>query len=194
MSTTRLLISLMALALIGAGCTPKKTVKKPFKDTDFSDYRSRGPSSEEGLGEDPDVNVQEASIRGKEFAESPDLATVHFDYDMYSLSGKARIDLRENAEYLKAHPDLEILVQGHCDERGTLEYNLALGQKRAKAVRDYYIRIGVPGRAVATISFGEERPLCMEADEDCWARNRRAETRIRSQVSSNGKPNFGEVR
>jgi len=77
-------------------------------------------------------------------------------------------------------------VAGHCDERGTIEYNLALGQRRAKEVRDYYLRLGVSGKSVATISYGKESPLCREANEECWAKNRRAETRIRTGTAANG--------
>lgn len=146
----------------------------------------------------PDMNVSEASIRDiegrvKEFANVPDLEPVYFGYDRYSLSRKGKVALRNNASYLKAHPDLEVLVEGHCDERGTLEYNLALGQKRAKAVRDYYMRLGVPGKSIATLSFGEEQPVCKDQTEDCWEQNRRGISKIRAQVSSTGSDNHRNI-
>ena len=127
----------------------------------------------------PDVNVEEASLRGKDFQTIDALETIHFDYDSAALKGPQLETLKKNADYLKAHPNIEVLVAGHCDERGTTEYNLALGQKRAKEVRDYYIRLGVAGRSVATISYGKESPTCAESNEECWATNRRAETRVR---------------
>ena len=131
------------------------------------------------LGED--VEVQEASLRGKDFASAPELQTVYFDYDRSNLEEAARNTLKKNAEWLRDNPDAEIRVDGHCDDRGTSEYNLALGQRRATGVRDYYKALGIPTRRMATISFGEEMPVCKEATEECWQRNRRVETLIRRQ-------------
>jgi peptidoglycan-associated lipoprotein len=76
------------------------------------------------------------------------------------------------------------MVAGHCDERGTTAYNLALGQKRAKEVRDYYVSLGVDGGRLATISYGKEAPLCLESNEACWTRNRRAESRARAKTAA----------
>lgn len=121
----------------------------------------------------------EADIRGGEFAAQETIKTVSFEYDRYELSEKARETLQANAVLLKARKDWNVLVEGHCDDRGTTEYNLALGQKRAKAVRDYYVRLGVQESAIGTISYGEEKPLCTEAADTCWLSNRRAETKVR---------------
>jgi peptidoglycan-associated lipoprotein len=92
--------------------------------------------------------------------------------------------LKKNAAALKAvqkaATGLKVRVEGHCDDRGTLEYNMALGQRRAKAVRDYYATLGVTKSALDTISFGEERPVCTEASEECWAQNRRGETTVKA--------------
>ena len=74
-----------------------------------------------------------------------------------------------------------MLVEGHCDNRGTTEYNLSLGQKRAKEVRDYYVRLGVSENSIGTISYGEENPACEEETEECWMKNRRSETKVRIQ-------------
>jgi peptidoglycan-associated lipoprotein len=114
--------------------------------------------------------------------------SVYFDYDSYALKGDSLEALKKNAEYLKAHRDLEVLVAGHCDQRGTIEYNLSLGQNRAKGVREYYIRLGVPGKALATISYGKESTVCNESTEDCWSQNRRGETRVRSRTASAAPP------
>ncbi|MBI5630807.1 MAG: peptidoglycan-associated lipoprotein Pal [Elusimicrobia bacterium] len=129
----------------------------------------------------PGTEATEASLRGSAFAQSEDLEAVHFDYDSSSLKEDALASLKKNAEYLKHHPELEFLVAGHCDDRGTIEYNLALGQRRAKEVRDYYVRLGVSGKSLATISYGKEAPVCQESNEACWAQNRRAETKARSR-------------
>lgn len=132
----------------------------------------------------PGVGVTEASIRGEEFKVAPGLATIYFEYDSANLHRKALDTLKKNASVLKENPHLEVLVSGHCDERGTIEYNLALGQKRAKEVREYYIRLGVDGRSIATISYGEEKPECEVNANSCWSLNRRAGTRIRYQSGS----------
>jgi peptidoglycan-associated lipoprotein len=103
------------------------------------------------------------------------LPTVYFEFDSFSLSEEARKILSSSAEWLKAHSSLKVLIEGHCDERGTEEYNLALGEKRAKSVRDYLMQLGVPSDNLSTISYGEEFPVDARHNEDAWAKNRRAE-------------------
>ncbi|MDE2490329.1 MAG: OmpA family protein [Elusimicrobia bacterium] len=127
----------------------------------------------------PPTQVTEASLRVGDFVPREDLKTVHFDYDSAKLSPETLKTLKANAEVLKADPSLVVEVTGNCDARGTVAYNLALGQRRAKEVRDYYILLGVDGTRVATISYGKEKPLCEESTPACWARNRRAETLAR---------------
>ncbi len=108
----------------------------------------------------------------KEFLSAPDLREIHFDFDRYNIRpGDAKI-LDENVKRMKAHPNSLILIEGHCDERGTGEYNLALGDRRAKATMNYLVAQGVQASRITIISYGEERPLCRE--QPCWAKNRRA--------------------
>ena len=125
----------------------------------------------------------EPSLRGPGFAATAELAAVRFPYDRDHLTAEARARLKKNAAVIKANLSWELLVEGHCDERGTTAYNLALGQRRAKAVRDYYLALGVPGGRVATLSLGEERGECAESTEACWERNRRADTKVRSAIA-----------
>jgi peptidoglycan-associated lipoprotein len=137
----------------------------------------------------PAVDIQESSgamstegdIRGGDFQPQADIKTINFDFDKYELSDGARTTLQANAALLKARKEWTVLVEGHCDDRGTVEYNLALGQKRAKAVRDYYVRLGVPEGSIGTISYGEEKPLCSEETDACWSQNRRAETKVKGK-------------
>jgi peptidoglycan-associated lipoprotein len=105
-------------------------------------------------------------------AEKP-LADVSFDYDSAALSDQARSNLDKNAGWLKQWASTRILVEGHCDSRGTNEYNLALGERRADAVRDYLVSLGVPTDRVQVVSKGEEQPFCTEENESCWSQNRR---------------------
>jgi len=102
------------------------------------------------------------------------LGDVHFDFDKSVIRDVDKPILLENADLLKESPDLRVTVEGHCDERGTTAYNLALGERRANATRRYLIALGVSPAQVGTVSYGEERPVCTMADESCWGRNRRA--------------------
>ena len=106
-------------------------------------------------------------------AASP-LKDVFFEFDRYDLSADARAVLRANADWLKSNPAVRVEVEGHCDERGTNEYNLALGAKRAQAAREYLATLGVSSERLSTTSYGEGIPVCREANESCWNQNRRA--------------------
>ena len=101
------------------------------------------------------------------------LRTVFFDFNSSRLTSSARESLDSSADVLKANDTVEIQVEGHCDERGGVQYNLALGEKRAKSVRDYLIAQGIPAAKISTISFGKERPVAFGHSEDEWAQNRR---------------------
>ena len=96
------------------------------------------------------------------------LKDIHFSFDRYDLEGEARETLKVNADWLKRNPAARIEIEGHCDERGTNEYNLALGAKRAQAAKDYLITLGISTERLSTISYGEEIPVCKEPNESCW--------------------------
>jgi peptidoglycan-associated lipoprotein len=111
----------------------------------------------------------------KEYRAETALKIIHFDFDRSDIRpGDAKI-LDANAAWLSANPKLLLLIEGHCDERGTSEYNLALGERRAKATQAYLVSRGVQAERITTVSYGEERPLCTERTEKCWATNRRAQ-------------------
>lgn len=105
---------------------------------------------------------------------SSPLGDIFFDFDRSDLRADARDILRKNAEWLKNNPSVRVEIEGHCDDRGTNEYNLALGAKRAQSARDYLATLGIPGDRLSTISYGEEIPACREAGDSCWEQNRRA--------------------
>jgi peptidoglycan-associated lipoprotein len=100
---------------------------------------------------------------------------VYFDFDRYYIREDAKPALEQNAKVLKANPNMRILIEGHCDERGTVEYNLALGERRAAAARQYLMDLGIDGSRISTISYGKERPVAFGHDEASWQQNRRAE-------------------
>jgi peptidoglycan-associated lipoprotein len=113
------------------------------------------------------------------------LGDVYFDFDQANLREDARARLARNAEFLRSRPEFVVQVEGHCDERGTNDYNLALGERRAQAVRDYLTQLGVAATRLRSVSFGEERPSCTQSDESCWQRNRRAHFLLVDRLPTN---------
>ncbi len=103
------------------------------------------------------------------------LERIYFDFDQFTLSADARRILGENAKYLNANNGLQVVIEGHCDERGSDEYNLALGESRALAAKNYLVSLGIDAKRISVISYGEEKPLVSGSSEEAWAQNRRAE-------------------
>lgn len=156
------LIAIAGIALLAASCSSSKkqesgavtsTSSPPAPSTDIS--RS-GPA--------PDSIEYFNSVVGN---------TVLFDYDKYELSSEARATLRGQAEWLNQNPMRTMVIEGHCDERGTREYNLGLGDRRSNSVRAYLLSLGVSAGRVRTLSYGKERPICTMSAGDCWQQNRR---------------------
>jgi peptidoglycan-associated lipoprotein len=113
-----------------------------------------------------------ASLTPDEIAKKY-LSDVFFDYDSVELTDQTRGSLQKNAEFMKRRTSVRILIEGHADSRGTNEYNLALGERRADAARDYLVSLGVPADRITVVSKGEEQPFCREETEACWQQNRR---------------------
>jgi len=151
-----------------------------FSGCQKKQVKTNDPTSSTGMVDPDDA---EASIRGKDYESIPELKTIPFDYDSPRISPTARRILNKNAEWLRKNKTVEVRIEGHCDERGTTEYNLSLGQRRASAIRDYYKAMGISVTRMATISFGREWPVCSEMTESCWEQNRRGETRAKKKVS-----------
>ncbi|HYN19892.1 MAG TPA: peptidoglycan-associated lipoprotein Pal [Thermoanaerobaculia bacterium] len=171
------------LAMVLTGC-PKKKPATPPADLDVETQPMTPPATPEEVVETPPpppvdevedpMLSADLQVVNDELARRGFSADVYFDYDEASLSEDARGRLARNAELLKAQAQFMVTIEGHADERGTNEYNLALGERRANAVRDYLSSLGVGGDRLRTISYGEERPVCTTTDESCWSQNRRA--------------------
>jgi peptidoglycan-associated lipoprotein len=123
------------------------------------------------------VAKKEPGIEGVVF-ESSLLKDIHFDFDKYDIRPEDITILKENADLLKKYQKVKIQIEGHCDERGTSEYNLALGERRANSTKNYLMTLGVSPERISTISYGEEKPLDPGHSEEAWAKNRRAHTII----------------
>jgi peptidoglycan-associated lipoprotein len=113
-------------------------------------------------------------MSAEEIEKSGLLGEVYFEFDRAELRDADLPTLTKNAEALKRFDFLRITVEGHCDERGTVEYNLALGERRARAAYDYLVSLGVPASRLKTVSYGKEVPACQASTEECWQKNRRA--------------------
>jgi len=119
--------------------------------------------------------TEEREVFEKVFEPATDLQMIHFEFDKSRITEEARVVLQENAGRIEQNPDVIIQIEGHCDERGTNEYNLALGHRRARSTRDYLINLGVDPNRLVTLSYGEEQPLDPRHNEEAWAKNRRAQ-------------------
>jgi peptidoglycan-associated lipoprotein len=170
---------LVSLVLVGCGAevvktqnasSPEWTVENP----DASAGRNLGSAEARRLTSAPSsLEALQSGQSTKTSASSP-VKDVYFAFDRYDLTDEGRATLKANADWLKSNPATRIQIEGHCDERGTADYNLALGAKRAHTAQDYLVSLGIGADRLSTISYGAEIPVCREHTEDCWAQNRRA--------------------
>jgi peptidoglycan-associated lipoprotein len=159
-------VAAMALVLVAtAACTKKHpTVMPP---------NPGGTDTVVDTGGDSDTV---AGPLNEQFRRSVVSDTVHFSFDQYDIDAEARAVLDSQAQWLNAHPNTRITIEGHCDERGTREYNLALGDRRANAAKNYLAARGISASRITTISYGKERPVALGSDDASWSQNRRAVT------------------
>ncbi|PYN65785.1 MAG: peptidoglycan-associated lipoprotein Pal [Candidatus Rokuibacteriota bacterium] len=187
MTTRFMVVPAMLLMLIAAGCA-----KRPATSMASAPAPGGAASLSSGTGSAPGggsvsntsspsgssaVNRAVSSTARPQpgtFRATTELKDVHFDFDKYDIRPSDTKMLDANAAWLKSNSTILVLIEGHCDERGTNEYNLALGERRAKATMNYLVSQGVAQNRVSIISYGEERPVCTDHDEACWAKNRRA--------------------
>ncbi len=157
--------------------TPEKTVKEEIIKPGKTEQVAEEKIVKEQVVEEiivPEKNkLVESALPADKQAKSI-FKDVLFDYDKYDIRSDARPDLNADAAFLKDNEPINIVIEGHCDERGTNEYNLALGEKRAKAAKNYLVSLGISPARIIVITFGEEKPACSEQNESCWQKNRRA--------------------
>lgn len=186
MRRTVLFLTIIGLAAILATGCPKKQTTPIEESVSVEEGTAQGaaggagpveemPTQQEPFAEEPlSEGADAAGTAGGRVGTLP-LATVYFAYDSDELSPEAIAALDGNAAWMRANPGVRVLVEGNTDERGTLEYNLSLGARRANAVRNHLIRLGIPASQLETISYGEDQPAEAGHDETAWARNRRCD-------------------
>ena len=179
-------ISLCVVLLFGLiviGCAEKKMVKEQPEEyqptVTVHETQKRTSGTTEVQPEEKITEHRFAKIESKEeplrYTEEKDVfEDIYFDYDEYNIRDDAKSVLENIASWLLKNKSAKILIEGHCDPRGTNEYNLALGDRRAKATKDYLGALGIASNRIEILSYGEEKPLCFEETEECWAKNRRA--------------------
>lgn len=174
----RFLVLFALVALVAAGCA-KKATTKPEAETKVEEKAAAEKKAPEKVTEQKvasgkesveSLDKEKAGVEGKEGM----FKDIHFEFDKYDVKAEYKPALKSIAEWMTKNSGAKLSVEGHCDDRGTNEYNLALGDRRAKSVKDYLVSLGVPAARIETISYGEEKSLCTEQTEDCWAKNRRA--------------------
>lgn len=167
--------SLMILALTGllTGCSTTPPSSSMMDSADSQQVQATD------ISDQPDVKgIDDGSISSEGVMDHQavsELKRVHFDFDQFILDDEARAALEQNAAFLQANSSLNVVIEGHCDERGSDEYNLALGERRASAAKQYLVSLGVDEDRLSIISYGEEKPLVDRSSEQAWAENRRAE-------------------
>ncbi|MEX2224345.1 MAG: peptidoglycan-associated lipoprotein Pal [Candidatus Rokuibacteriota bacterium] len=180
-------VLVLSLFLVGCPKRPATTAASAPPPTGSPAPSAAAPSTTPAPGPSmspsgaaPSTAAPATPPRPSEFRESANLKDVFFDFDRYDVrAGDARV-LDANAAWLKTNNDL-VLIEGHCDERGTNEYNLALGERRAKSAMNYLVGQGVQASRITIISYGKERPTCTEHSEECWAKNRRAHFLVKAR-------------
>ncbi len=181
-------ITIFFLILLFAGCT-KQYITQPVQQPVKTDETKVTKTEEISKDKARETDVVSEKILREEKLKTIALPTdkesvkeesrfefkdVLFDYDRYNIIQDARAALDSTAEWLTKNKNINVVIEGHCDERGTNEYNLALGERRAKSVRDYLSSLGISSGRMSFVTYGEEKPLCTEQNESCWQKNRRA--------------------
>jgi peptidoglycan-associated lipoprotein len=162
----------LLMALMVGGCASHSASNDPSSATAGYDRAGAGSTNpRDGMGT---PSQDYARPRLSDFVAHPDLRDVHFDFDSYQIRPADAKVLEASLQWLRTHPEALVVIEGHTDERGTGEYNVTLGERRAKASMNYLVSRGVQASRITVMSFGEERGACREHSESCWSRNRRA--------------------
>jgi peptidoglycan-associated lipoprotein len=170
---------LMTVAV--AGCAAQSGRSETSTITAATD--ERGTTTMPMYQSDARGVMSQASVRPRihEFVAAHEIRDIHFEFDRYEIRPMDADVLESGVQWLKGHPDYLVLIEGHADERGTSEYNVALGERRARASMNYLVSHGIQATRITVLSYGEERPLCREHTEECWSQNRRSHFLVKAR-------------
>jgi peptidoglycan-associated lipoprotein len=183
-----MVITVAALSLIGAGCAKKKVAsiapnppQQPQESAPSTPAAATPQRAEStppaSVPSTPRSNMPDAATRAKIDQLLARIEDAYFDYNQHTLRPDAikalQTDSTDLRDILKDYPDYKLTIEGHCDERGSAQYNMALGEARAEAAKNYLVQVGIPGQQLGVISYGKEKPVCQEPGEACWQKNRR---------------------
>ncbi|QWR78659.1 OmpA family protein [Candidatus Magnetomonas plexicatena] len=165
------LVLLLSLLVFAAGCASDSKVKddsQRLKNVKTQNTDDGISINKEGISDKSLTDEQLRNVMNTIFTD------VHFPYNKYDILDEDKASLRLKTDWLLKHPSVTLIIEGHCDDRGSSEYNLALGDQRAMSVKNYMVSLGVPADRIDTMSLGKEKPICTEENESCWGMNRRA--------------------
>jgi peptidoglycan-associated lipoprotein len=185
----RFLLLFLVIVFIAAGCSQNKRVAIPEQSEPAQETKAeeKPKASETVSSKELSRDPAKESITEKQLAKAQPAETqplikelqakikdIYFDYDKADIRDDAKPVLKEVAVILSKNGNIKVIIEGHCDDRGTNEYNLSLGDKRATSAKQHLVSLGIPSGKTQTISYGEEKPICSDKTEECWAKNRRA--------------------
>jgi peptidoglycan-associated lipoprotein len=181
----RTVIAIAAVSLLSAACAKKVAANPPAPPAPAPTHAAATPApaparsapAQQAVAPAPTPRYPDAKTRARIDELLARIEDAYFDYNKSTLRPDAltalQADSSELRDILKDYPDYKLTVEGHCDERGSDEYNMALGDRRAKAAKDYLVNVGIPSTQLSVVSYGKERPVCQDHDENCWQKNRR---------------------
>lgn len=176
-SLTLVLAVLLSLLLLSACASKTKTAPEPAATSP-----APAPMATTDMTQQPVARgIESQPVQSGPVADHQAVAglmRIHFSYNQFTLEDAARVTLEQNAVYLRNKPAEKVVIEGHCDERGSDEYNLALGERRAVAAKNYLVSLGIAAERLSVVSYGEEQPLVAASNEEAWGKNRRAEFKV----------------
>lgn len=175
----KIVVLLVALFFVAVGCAPKAVqTTPPVGSTTGTEDRSLSDKDKTGISEEELAKAERDRLLREQERLAGILRDVLFDFDSYAVNSSELPKIEGVGSFLKQDRGVRLVIEGHCDERGTVEYNLALGQKRAESVKDYLVKMGIEAGRLRTISYGKEIPVETGKSEEAWAKNRRAHFKI----------------
>lgn len=186
MKHSYIVIFIIFTIIITSGCSQRKitgVTEQPPAQPEITKTEEKKITTDISIAKEPTKeSITEKQLTKAQpsdvFPSAKELQTqiqdIHFDFDKYDIREDAKPILKEVSTILLKNKNIKVIIEGHCDERGTNEYNLGLGDRRANSTKEHLISLGIPSSKIETISYGEEKPICTEQTEECWAKNRRA--------------------